>query len=286
MKLAIATDAISADFETAVLLGLEWGIEHFELKRIHQKRIPDIADEEVQLVQKILEANAVTLSTLSPGFFKLPLGDPRIAEEAGPKFDRIVALADRLGTRSVIIFGFERDDRRDEDAALSQIVDILASLAARARREEITLFLENDRRLWAERPSALRRILTGVGSPALRLNWDPCNLIAAWPGKPYPDGYDEIREFVGHLHLKDAAVAPDGQMAHAMMGSGDVDWVGQFERLYREGYDGYCVIEPHYGSRVSSSRSHVVETRKLMRLARAHLKAAGSSGASTAVIGA
>jgi L-ribulose-5-phosphate 3-epimerase len=272
MRLSIASDAISADFETAVLLGLEWGIEYFELKRIHHKRIPDVTEDEIRIVQNVLKSNAATLSSLAPGLFKVPLEGPRVEQELGPKFDKILALADSLATRSIVIFGFERDDRRTEAEALRQVIDLLGRAAARAEREGAVLFLENDRNMWAEFPESLRRVASGVNSPALRLNWDPCNLIGAHPEKPYPTGYDLVKDFVGHMHVKDATVAAGGGHAHAMMGSGDVDWVGQFERLYRDGYKGFCVIEPHFGSRVESSRSHILGTRKAMRLARARLQ--------------
>jgi sugar phosphate isomerase/epimerase len=272
MKLSIASDAISADFETAVLLGLEWGIEYFELKRVHHKRVPDITEDEVKIVEKVLRTNAATLSSIAPGLFKTPLGSPELEQELGSKFDQTVALAHRLGTRSIVIFGVGRDDRHTEGDAIPQVVDLLGRAAARAQKEGVTLFLENDRGMWAEFPEALYRVVSGVNSPALRLNWDPANLIAAHPDKPYPTGYDRLSAFVGHMHVKDVKVGPDGGHANAMMGSGDVDWVSQFERLYRDGYSGFCVIEPHFGSRVESSRSHILETRKAMRLARARVQ--------------
>ena len=34
LKLAIPTDAISMDIETSFLVGLDWGIQHYELKRL------------------------------------------------------------------------------------------------------------------------------------------------------------------------------------------------------------------------------------------------------------
>ncbi len=275
MKLSIATDAISADFETAILLGLEWGIEYFELKRVHHKRVPDITEDEVRIVQNVMRINSVRLSTLSPGLFKVPLESEQIAAEM-EKLDKSIALAEKLGTSSLVIFGFERDAKSSESDAIKRIIDVLARAAARAEGEGCQLFLENDRGLWAETPDALAQIIAGVGSPALRLNWDPCNLIGVIAA-PYPAGYDRVKDFVGHLHVKDAKVV-EGKVAHAMMGSGDVDWVGQFARLYNDGYSGYCVIEPHFGSRVESSRSHILETRRALRLSRATLEnAAGAN---------
>jgi sugar phosphate isomerase/epimerase len=278
MKLAINSDAISQDFETAVLLGLEWGVEYFELKRMFGRRIPDITDEEVRQVRNVLRANQATLSSLAPGLFKIPLDRELIAQEAGKRFDHTVALANRLENRSIVIFGFVRDDRYTEEEALRQIIDVFGKLALRAEREGLTLFLENDRGLWGESPRAVRQILAGVSSKAFRLNWDPGNLIGAFAEAPYPTSYELIREYVGHVHVKDAkATGKTGEFAHAMMGSGDVNWVGQFERLLQEGYQGYCVVEPHFGSRVSSSRSHILETQKAMRLARSRFKASKSA---------
>lgn len=275
MKLAINTDAISQDFETAVLLGLEWGIEYFELKRMFGKRMPDISDDEVNLVRKVLRENEVTLSSIAPGLFKIPLDKELIQQEAGIRYDQTLSLADRLQTRSIVIFGFIRDELHHEEDALNQIIDVFGTLATRAEREGMTLLIENDRGLWGESPAAMHRILSGVNSPALKLNWDPGNLIGAFPEAPYPGGYDLLRDYVGHLHVKDAKAANGpNKFTHAMMGCGDVDWVGQFERLILDGYEGYCVIEPHFGSRVSSSRDHVLGTQKALRQARSRVRAA------------
>jgi sugar phosphate isomerase/epimerase len=281
LKIAINTDAISQDFETAVLLGVEWGIEYFELKRLYGRRVPDITDDEIRLIQKVLNENEVKLSSLAPGLFKIPLDKELISREMGVRFEQTVALADQLKTRSIVIFGFVRDDLRSEADALHQIIDVFGPLAERAEQEGITLFIENDRGLWGESPASVHHILSGVNSPALKLNWDPGNLIGAFPEAPYPTSYDLVKEYVGHLHVKDAKAVNGGSgYAHAMMGSGDVDWVGQFERLILDGYEGYCVIEPHFGSRVSSSRSHILETQKAVRIARSRVAASSREYAS------
>jgi L-ribulose-5-phosphate 3-epimerase len=267
MKISINTDAISQDFETAVLLGVEWGVEYFELKRLYGKRIPDITDDEVRLVQKVLHENQVKLSSLAPGLFKIPLDKELISIET-VKFDQTVILANRLKTPSIVIFGFVRDENHNETDALDRIIDVFGPLADRAKQEGLTLFLENDRGLWGESPASVHHILKGVNSQALKLNWDPGNLIGAFPDAPYPIGYNLVEEYVGHLHVKDAKVSNDAQkFSNAMMGSGEVDWLGQFERLIRDGYKGYCVVEPHFGSRVSSSRSHIIETKRILRQA-------------------
>lgn len=273
MKLAIASDAISHDFETAVLLGLEWGIEHFELKRTHfRKRIGEVDSEDIDKVSEILRSHSVSVSSLSPGLFKIPLNADLIKYDIDKLFETTISIAHKLQVESIVLFGFMRCENVTETEALPQIEDYLGSVTHRAEKEGLTLLLENERGAWVDQPHLLRRVVECVNSKSLRVNWDPCNLIGAHPQKPYPGGYEVIKDYIGHLHIKDASVGENGLVSHAMVGEGDVDWIGQFEQLYRANYDGFCVLEPHFGSRIVSSRNHILETRRLLRLARERIE--------------
>ena len=273
MKLSIATDAISHDFETAVLQGLEWGIEYFELKRTHfRKRITEVELEDIDKVDEILKAHSISLSSISPGLFKVPLDSDLVEKEIKNKFEDTISIAHKLNVDLVVIFGFMRSNNIKEDDALIKIEDYLGNVTRRAEDEGITLLLENDRGLWMDQPHLLKRVVSAINSKFLKINWDPCNLIGSSPNSPYPDGYDIIQDYIGHLHIKDAKVVENGKIDHAMVGEGDVDWVGQFERLYKDNYNGFCVLEPHFGSRLISSRNHILETRKLLRIANRRYK--------------
>lgn len=275
LKLAIATDAISHDFETAVLLGLEWGLDHFELKRVHDtRRVAEATPEDLKKVEQVLQKNSVWISSLSPGLFKATLKQENIPQEL-ERFEKTVAIAHRLQVPRVIIFSFTRTADLSEGEAMPQVEDIIGQVAQRAQSEGLTLLLENDRGLWVETPENLQQIMTAINSPALKINWDPCNLIGAYPHLPYPDSYNLVRQWVGHLHIKDARATGPGKFAHAMVGEGDMDWLGQFEALERAKFEGFCVLEPHFGSRVCSSRDHLLATRHLLRRVQARL-AAGS----------
>ena len=80
------------------------------------------------------------------------------------------------------------------------------------------------------------------------LNWDPGNAYAAGELKPYPDGYNAIdKKRLWHLHLKDAAPSPKGQEANwRPIGGGEIDYVGQFRGLLKDGYAGTMSLETHY----------------------------------------
>jgi sugar phosphate isomerase/epimerase len=271
LKLAIATDAISHDFETAVLLGLEWGLEYFELKRVHDsRRVAEATPEDLKKVLEVLNKNTVRISSLSPGLFKASLTLENIQKEL-ESFEKTVAIAHHLKVTRIIIFSFKRTLDLTSDNVMRQIEDTIGYVAQRAQAEGLTLLLENDRGLWVDTPEALKQIMTSINSPALKINWDPCNLIAAYPYPPYPYGYNLIREWIDHVHIKDAKVKGQTQIEHAMVGDGDMDWIGQFKALSCSKFDGFCVLEPHFGSRISSSREHLLATRHLIRQAQSRI---------------
>ena len=48
------------------------------------------------------------------------------------------------------------------------------------------------------------------------------------------------------MHLKDAHLNEQGEVEGVAIGEGDVDYIGQFRQLLKDGYDGYVVLETHY----------------------------------------
>ncbi|MCL2478061.1 MAG: sugar phosphate isomerase/epimerase, partial [Treponema sp.] len=69
--------------------------------------------------------------------------------------------------------------------------------------------------------------------------WDPDNEI------PYPDGYNFIKKYISHVHLKDGRRI-NGKAEGAPIGRGEVDWKGQFRALIDDGYSGFVTLETHY----------------------------------------
>lgn len=266
MKLAIASDEISFDFETAVSLGLEWGVDCFELKRLSRNRIPDVDESDLKVVEDVLKSTGATLTSLAPGLFKDPLSAESIEREM-KRLDRTIELAHRFGVDRIIVFGFERD-AADGGSRLTEVVDVLGAATERARSEGLMICLENEPAFWADCPDTAVEVARRIGSPGFRLNWDPCNSLGCACGPPYPAGYELAREYVSHCHVKDARIKEDGSVEYVVLGRGDMDWVGQFRALMRDGYDGYCVLEPHFGNRVASSRAAVTAVRELIDRAR------------------
>lgn len=264
-KISISVDCVSADFETAILLGLEWGLEHFELKRLFGRRIPNISKDEVDYIKKILDKYIVKISSISPGLFKNEIGSEVSKEEINNKLPETIKIANQLGTKNIVLFGFAKQKNTTVKEAIEKISNIYGEIANKAEKEGIRIFIENERGTWVNSHEVLLKVIKNVNSDYLMINWDPCNLIGETKEKPFPDVYNKIKAHVGHMHLKDGKII-ENKFTNIMMGKGEVDWIGQFSALRKNNYKGFCVLEPHFGDRVESSRQHIFETRKLIRI--------------------
>lgn len=272
MNFAINSDAISNDFLTAVILGLEWGIDTFELKRINQKRIPDINKEEINYIKSTLAEKEVNICSISPGIFKSSLTTKEIESETN-KLYKSIDLANELSVPKIIVFGFNIDNSKNFSDVKNQIIDVFGKLSDHISSTGIELCIENDRGQWTQDPKNLLEIVKKVNSKSLNINWDPANLIGLNLGYDFEEHYNNLAKYIKHVHIKDGIVNSDGNsIVNCMVGEGIVNWVNQFELLLNDNYDGSLVIEPHFGCRISSSRAHILNTKQLFRKANKLIK--------------
>lgn len=146
------------------------------------------------------------------------------------------------------------------DPGWQRMVDAMGMIAERGEQVGACLAIETG----PEPPYVLRRLITEVGSKAIRINWDPANMIL-WPvkfaeqlGEPYRrekwiekfqpnEGAKALADVIVHTHAKDALVHEDGRRQEVPLGDGWVDWPRYVGYLREAGYDGYFAIEREVG---------------------------------------
>jgi sugar phosphate isomerase/epimerase len=282
MKISIVTDEISADLETAIELGVEWGVRDFELRGFGTERVPLFSDFHRQRVTELLEEFGARVIAISPGLFKCPYPPSRRERFPLQTFD--VALYRRwrdahdlvkyhleellpasldyaltLGARLVIIFGFQQNGQpagRPPD----EVLEALHRAAELAGEAGLSLAVEVEDAFWADTGSHTAALVEAVDHPALGVNWDPGNAYAAGD-TPYPDGYRAVREYVKHVHFKDVMRDSSGQYRYVV--KGDIDWAGQIKALKADGYGGYISVETHMQPKVASARDMLQRLRSL-----------------------
>jgi sugar phosphate isomerase/epimerase len=172
-----------------------------------------------------------------------------------------IRAAQILGAPIVRTFGFRRDGMVDmgnpsprlplggavPEEMLEKVAEGLRFAAERAAAAGLILGLENVRSCWANSGHNTARIIAATGHPALRSIWDPGNDYVSG-GVPYPDGYEAVRPYLCHVHVKDARVVDPatGLTAWEAVGAGEVDYVAHFAALRRDGFAGTLSLETHW----------------------------------------
>ena len=98
-------------------------------------------------------------------------------------------------------------DHRDE------VIDRMRALARVAEDADLVLLHENEKEIYGDVPSRCLDIVRSVGSPHLRLAWDPANFVQVGV-RPYTDGYAVLRPHLEYMQIKDA-LAADGTVVPA-----------------------------------------------------------------------
>jgi sugar phosphate isomerase/epimerase len=292
-KLSVITDEISQDFGHALeVASKEFGFGYVEVRTLWKKNIINLDAKEISEVQRLLKQYDLKVTDIASPLFKTDWpGAPKskfspekpqfgadysFAEQA-EVMDRSIAAAQALGTNRVRCFDFWRlEDPKPFRAAMDEH---LRKAAEQANAKGITLLLENEFACNTATAEEAARTLKAVTSPTLLLNWDPGN--AAYRGEiAFPDGFQKLpKERIGHVHCKDlvkksggdaAAIKGDQTYEWAAMGTGIIDFVGQFRALVQAGYRGTMSLETHWrgaGSPEESSRQSWAGMKKQLTAA-------------------
>lgn len=283
MHISIVTDELSGDPETAFELGLEWGVSRFELRGVHEARVPRISEHVRRRLLRAIESLGVTITAISPGLFKIPLpaaeparsnlgwmdegffrqwSDARalLRDHVENLLPESLDFAAEAGAAFVIAFSFHRGGHPAGDAP-QEVVDTLRTAAEAAAALGLTLLIETEEGHWANTGARTAALIERIAHPALAANWDPANALIEGD-VPYPDGYEAVRRHVRNVHFKDVIRHADGSWEIAAQGQ--VDWAGQIAALATDGYDGAIAVEPHLSPSVSSTRNALARLNDLI----------------------
>ncbi|MEJ2706372.1 MAG: sugar phosphate isomerase/epimerase [Anaerolineales bacterium] len=276
MKISIVTDELSADPETAIELGVQWGVQCFELRGYFNDRVPLFSHYQRQHLRDVLDRYDARIIAIGPGLFKMRLPPPqpakfslswmeRTAYEAWTEarravkqhlnelLPRSIEYASELGAEKVVIFGFDRGGA-PAGVAPDELLETLSIAAQIAHAAGIQLVLENEAGFWADTGARTAAIVQAVNHPGLAINWDPGNAFFAGDC-PYPNGYQEVRNWVRHVHVKDARRLPNGVLEY--VGEGQIDWPGQIQALMKDGFEGFLSVETHLRPKIAEARASV-----------------------------
>lgn len=264
MKLGVITDGISRDFDHALKVMTEAGLEYAELQYIYDKEVGEMDAAERKRAQQIVKKYGAKVSCISRHIFVgLPLPatkpDSAVHKQHMDELKRCIEMAHELecnvvrimsGRKELIISGdYGADHWLVSKGAWAALAPLVEPAVRMAEREGVQLVIETGFSGMVFSAWCGRTLIDQIGSKHLKLLWDPANCL--YSHEPaWPDGYDWLRGgYIGHVHMKDIAIdTTKGHVEFRELGRGEMSpHIEPLAKALRaENFDGVVSLESVY----------------------------------------
>ena len=232
-------DEISPDFTEQCTVAAGLGLRYAEVRSAWDVNILDLDADQLDVVKSTLTTHGLRVSSIGS-----PIGKIFIDEDFPAHLERMrhaAEVAKFLGAPYIRIFSFFLRPGAEPAAHRDEVIDRMRALTRVAEEADVILLHENEKEIYGDVPSRCLDIVRSVGSPYLRLAWDPANFVQVGV-QPYTDGYAMLRQHLEYVQIKDA-LAADGSVVPAGKGDGEV--ARTLQALHHDGFDGFFSLEPH-----------------------------------------
>jgi sugar phosphate isomerase/epimerase len=262
-KLGVITSNISQDLEYALAAMRDLGLRYVELQYLWDKEVGDLDDTEVARVQSLVAQYKAEICCISRHIFAgLLVGQTEVGGEAHNRqmtaLRRCIEMAKALNCELVRVMSFRKEmilfgSGGSEiwnvtKGAWDKLKILFAPALELAEDQGITLVVETGNNGMINSGYLARKLIDELGSKRLRILWDPANSL--YSNEPaYPDGYEAVRGYVSHIHLKDCRVdIPKATVDQCRFGDGQmaVYFADIARALTRDNYQGVAALEGVY----------------------------------------
>ncbi|MFQ5753851.1 MAG: sugar phosphate isomerase/epimerase family protein, partial [bacterium] len=227
------------------------------------KEIGDQTAEEIEKIKELVTKYNVKVSCITRhNFVGLPVMTTELEDEAYQKhmqaLKRCIKIAKAFGTdlvrvmscrKEMIIFGYNGAEKWvASSGAWEKLLKLMEAPVNLAEEEGITLAVETGNNAMVTSGWLGKKLIDDLGTKHLKIIWDIPNTLYC-TDVPYPDAYEEIKDYIGHIHIKDCKA----NIAHATvrfcrLGEGDMApyLEGIAAALKKDRYPGVVSLESVY----------------------------------------
>ena len=241
-KLGIITDELTQDLEQALSFASVRGLDCFELRSAWEKDPFEYTDEDFDEIKRLIDKYSVPLVSVSSPFYKCSYFDTDTRKKHMKGLARLIEKAPMLGVSQIRCFDFFRDSRLN----LDMIKEAFEEPINMCREKGIVLLIESEPSTNSFNCRRTAELVKHINSPHVKALYEPGNnLYGCVEERPFPEGYEFVKDVFSHIHIKDA-VLRDGKTVGVAIGKGEVDYKSMFKTLLDTNYEGAVVLEPHY----------------------------------------
>ncbi|MDL2288509.1 sugar phosphate isomerase/epimerase [Oscillospiraceae bacterium OttesenSCG-928-F05] len=267
-------ESVEELFGAALRLGFE--LVQFSFASVLSEELPPVIDDALAgRVRRAADAAGVAIAAVN-GTFNMAEADGAKRAEDLRRFEEIVRACGALGCGIVTLCTGSRNresmwrwsPENDSADAWETVRETVEAAVAIAEKYGVTLGVEPEASNVVNSPERARKLLDSVGSPRLKIIFDPANLFQA--GEALPQNVRPVLERAFDLlggdiclaHGKD--ITPGEGLAFTSAGRGIVDFAFLFEKLRQADYTGGIIL--HGMKREEEFAESVAHIRKTLAL--------------------
>ncbi|MCS7270080.1 MAG: sugar phosphate isomerase/epimerase [Gemmataceae bacterium] len=247
--LSAFADEISPDPREQIAVLQKCRIRFIEFRSVYNTNCLALNDAQVREFKKMLDDAGIGVSAIGSPIGKVPIDAS--FEEHMRRFERALELCSLLGTRNIRIFSFyppgndPQFDPTHWPQHRQEVVHRLTVITQRAAQAGVTLFHENEHRIYGDSPQRVVDLLRTVNHSALRAAYDAANY--AYCGYDPVEAWEMTKEYTAHFHIKDWKKGGHaaGHAYGLLAGYGDGNIAHSIRDAVQRNYHGFAVLEPH-----------------------------------------
>jgi sugar phosphate isomerase/epimerase len=221
MRLCAITDGVSQDFGRALAVLAETRLAKCEIQDLWGSRIDAVGDTQIAEVQRLLERHEIGVACISPKLFGgLPVSILQTTEPAFQaeinRLKHCLDIAYKLRAPAIRVMSPKREgvlySRNgpsiwNNGSTWDRFVDAFRIPVKLAETAGITLMVETSLTGLVNSAHMGNRLVESIGSPHLKILWDPANCL--YCGEEPPEGIGSFAAgALGHVHIKDVRSYP------------------------------------------------------------------------------
>lgn len=265
VKIAVVTDQISRDLDTACEQVASWGGRQVSLRVVGEGAIgSNLSSGFLDGLCASLEAWDLQVASIAPQAFKVALDDPAMRYHRRILLPASLHLAVLLRTQTVHVSA-PLKPAGAVGPVPDMALEILAEAAELAGNLGLTLALENQAGTYADTGAATATIVKTVGHHALRICWDPTASLVC--GEEVFPAYQAVQRGLHSVRVRDLR-KQGNSFSPVLPGDGQASVLELMRALAAHEFPGHILLDPGLSPRLEGSRAAYETLERQIQTAR------------------
>ena len=236
--LSAFADEYTSEFVGQLQILKELGVDYLEIRGVDGTNVSELSYVQVKDVKLKLNDYGIKISSIGSPIGKIAI-DKNLPEHYD-KAKKVFETANYLDAKNIRMFSFYLPEGKSRQECKNQVFDALGNLVEIASQYGVTLCHENEANIYGESPQLCKQIVDYFGGK-IKCVFDMGNFVLDGY-KPYPDGYELLKDDIEYFHIKDSLSA--GAIVPPGVGEASIKDILSAHKNYKKG-NVFVTLEPH-----------------------------------------